>query len=199
MVQFSHIYDYIKHAHFYKPGSSSGRANRHGHASHGTNRHDSMSHGANRHDFMSHGANSLRDGLNAVRESGNSMPGRDHALLEGLNPGLSSTKPSSIASEFANSDYSGPDPAYSVYKVPPPPRPLPGSPTTLPGPRPVIPGSPPALPGLRPVIPGSPPAKSGGNYLNMTGSNSNTPSPSQVILYINLLIYVAFILVSNRQ
>ena len=98
--KFSHIYDYIKHGHFYPPG--------------GQHRKPS----------------------------------------------------SSLISEFANSDYSGPDPATeSVYQVPPPPRPVTESPT------PGVPGAPGA-----PGAGGIP-----GNYLDMSGSG--TPSPSQVYTF----------------
>ena len=107
--KFSHIYDYIKHGHFYPPG--------------GQHRKPS----------------------------------------------------SSLISEFANSDYSGPDPATeSVYQVPPPPRPVTESPT------PGVPG----VPGA-PGAPGAPgtPGTGGipGNYLDMSGSG--TPSPSQVYTF----------------
>ena len=67
-------------------------------------------------------------------------------------------RPASGTSEM--SDYSGPDPYLradtvdSVYKVPPPPRPLPGTP-----PRRTAPG----------------------NYLDMSRSNSNTPSGSPAL------------------
>ena len=76
------------------------------------------------------------------------------------------TKTESLASEW--SDYSGPDPAAeSVYKVPPPPRPLPGG---LAGSAPPSPAPPQAGgTGVRPA-----------NYLDMSGSHSGTPSPSQV-------------------
>ena len=56
------------------------------------------------------------------------------------------------------SDYSGPDPyhADSAYKVPPPPRPIPATPT-----------------------------KPHGAYLDMSGSNSGTPSPCQQRRFTN--------------
>ena len=78
-------------------------------------------------------------------------------------------KTESLASEWSQlSDYSGPDPAESAYKVPPPPRPLPG-----------------LLGGSAPPSPAPATGTRTGNYLDMSGSHSGTPSPSQVQIVAN--------------
>ena len=160
IFQFSHIYDYIKHAHFYKP-TVYATTNQHQRAPllYGAAGAAVGGNDANRDTPNEHGSDPRRVNPSAVlhHHHNQHLPApanstaNDHPAGGGRRREAAS---GSVASDFANSDYSGPDPAYSsAYKVPPPPRPLPSSPQA-----------------------GKPP----GNYLDMTGSHSNTPSPAQV-------------------
>jgi len=83
-------------------------------------------------------------------------PPKDMSTIRSNLTFFHSERPVSNISEI--SDYSGPDPyqADSAYKVPPPPRPIPATPT-----------------------------KPHSAYLDMSGSNSGTPSPCQQRRYTN--------------